>query len=190
MNKRILLCALICACLSVWPAAANTIIWTQQWDSTPSFSSAYNGIRAEIGTQPNGAFGAPMSRFNTGGSWTSVQLNQYTVLATSGTLLDGMLGSNANVWDLIFSSVETQEFVLKIEYLLNGTPVNSNYWGYDGTGIGNNPVNSWHQVTERAFAPLVDSSTNAPEPGTFAMLGTTSVILGLVGWKRRKKTTT
>src|ERR1700709_742480 len=111
-------------------------LWTQQWDSTPTFNSLYNEIQIEVVLGSSATLEA-IDGFSTAGvnpdnSWTSILVNPALADSTTTTPADGNGGSNVNLFNVNFSSPESISALLQFRYFLNGALVS------DST------VNTWY----------------------------------------------
>jgi hypothetical protein len=162
------------------PAMATTT-WSQLWDSTPTFNSTYNALQVELGGSGLGIFGAAMSGFTTGTPVVSSLVSPYLAVATSASGWDGNLGTNGNLFRLNFGSALSTSFDAQVRYLFNGQVVSVNSWHYDGTGLKNDPVNSWSSINNNNF-----KSAPVPEPASLLLLGSGLGMIGLAAWRRKK----
>ena len=174
------------------PQACAGVIWSQEWDSTPSFNSNYNEVQVEVGRGSLATL-EPIDSFNNANPWVSNFVDPTLVDAVTTLFVDGTAGSNVNLFDINFSSAENVTAQIEVRYYLNGALVSDNsqnVWNYDGTGQGNNPVSSWTQGNVTAFSTSQvsygSSDSAVPEPVTAGLFGSSLLALG-VAWRRRRR---
>ena len=155
----------------------------QQWDSTP-------GVPPGTATQVNIALGggltfdsAPTDIQSYGGSgantsgWTAGMTDSWNVYLIGPEII-----AQDFAWTLNFSSALPTVGQAQFQYVDNGVVVETDTWAYDGTGTGDNPVGSWHQVDNNNFRAAT------PEPAGFALAGSGLIgLAGLLGRRLRRK---